>query len=334
MSGEPYDDCIRCPHAGEPLTLAGEYLVSPSKRRYVVEDGIPLLYADESEQAAVGVTHTVRDFFEETPFPNYNDFDSIDTFVRKADEGVFARLLRTQLPPSARVLEIGCGTGQLSNYLAATTESKLYATDMSLASLHLGHDFARRNGIGGIRFVQMNLFKPAIREESMDVIISNGVLHTTYDTRKAFLSIVRLVKPGGYLIIGLNNRIGRLRTDLRRFWVKWLGRKMLIFDPYLRRKISAARREAWIRDQYFCPQVRKHSMSEVLAWFGEANVSFVSSVPKIHGRFNGDSQLLAPQNPGTALDRLLAEARMLFSPLATTGGLFMFIGRKAIRGVP
>jgi hypothetical protein len=36
-----------------------------------------------------------------------------------------------------------------------------------------------------------------------------------------------------------------------------------------------------------------------------------------------------PQNPGTALDRLLAETRMLVSPFATTGGLFICIGRKA-----
>jgi SAM-dependent methyltransferase len=330
MSGEPFDECIRCPHAGEPLTLCGEHLVSPSERRYLVQDGIPLLYADENEEAAVGVTHTVRDFFEETPFPNYNDFDTIDTFVRKADQGVFARLLRTQLPPNARVLDIGCGTGQLSNYLAATTESNVYATDMSLASLRLGCEFARRNRIDAVRFVQMNLFKPAIRRESMDVLIANGVLHTTYDTRKAFLSIVRLVKPGGYVIVGLNNHIGRLRTDLRGFLVKCFGRKALFLDPYLRRNISAARREAWIRDQYFCPRVRKHSMSEVLAWFAEANVSFVSSIPSILGTFTSDSELIAPQSPGTALDRLRAEARMLISPLATTGGLFLFIGRKAI----
>jgi 2-polyprenyl-3-methyl-5-hydroxy-6-metoxy-1,4-benzoquinol methylase len=329
MTGESFDEWIRCPNTGEPLTRSGEYLVTPSQRRYVVEDGIALLYADENEKSQDGVTHTVRNFYEEVPFPNYNDFDTIDTFVRKADEGVFARLLRKQLPPNSRVLEVGCGTGQLSNYLAATTESNVYATDMTLASLRLGHDFARRNGVDRIRFVQMNLFKPAIPPESMDVIVSNGVLHNTYDTRKAFLTIARLVKPGGYMIIGLYNHIGRLRTDLRRFWIKSLGRKMLFLDPYLRKNISSARREAWIRDQYFHPQERKHSMSQVLAWFAEANISFVSSVPNIHGTFDGDAQLFVPQNPGTALDRLLAETRMLVSPFATTGGLFICIGRKA-----
>ena len=70
-------------------------------------------------------------------------------------------------------------------------------------------------------------------------------------------------------------------------------------------------------------------MSELLGWFAEANVSFVSSVPKIHGRFTAAAQLFAPEDPGTALDRLLAETRMLISPFAATGGLFIYIGRKA-----
>jgi 2-polyprenyl-3-methyl-5-hydroxy-6-metoxy-1,4-benzoquinol methylase len=331
MPGEIYDECIRCPQTGEPLAEVGENLVSPSDRRYVIDDGIPLLYADETDDVAIGVTHRVREFYEEVPFPSYNDFDTIDRFVKKADEGVFARLLRKQLPAGLKVVEIGCGTGQLSNYLAATTGSSVYATDMTHASLRLGNDFARRNGINGVRFIQMNLFKPAISPESMDVLVSNGVLHNTYDPKKAFLRIMQLVKPGGYVILGLYNHIGRLRTDLRRFWVKLLGRRMLFLDPYLRKDISAARREAWIRDQYFHPQETKHSMSEMLAWFAEANVSFVSSVPTIHGSFTGDAKLFEPQDSGTAFGRLLAETRMLVSPFATTGGLFIVIGRKIDR---
>ena len=61
-----------------------------------------------------------------------------------------------------RVLEVGCGTGQMSNYLAATTPSHVYASDLTPASLRLGVNFARENGIEGITFMQMNLFRPCI----------------------------------------------------------------------------------------------------------------------------------------------------------------------------
>ena len=68
------------------------------------------------------------------------------------------------------------------------------ATDMTRASLRLGQTFARDNTIGGIEFLQMNLFRPCIRPSSMGVVISNGVLHHTYDTRTAFFSIFHLVR--------------------------------------------------------------------------------------------------------------------------------------------
>ena len=65
----------------------------------------------------------MREFYEETPFPDYEDFDSASTLVRKARQGRFAKLLDDQLPPGARVLEAGCGTGQLTNFLSVANRS-------------------------------------------------------------------------------------------------------------------------------------------------------------------------------------------------------------------
>src|SRR5262249_16186909 len=155
---------------------------SPSGPCFPMPDGIPLLFVDEpagrradavpAEPAGTAVTHSVQDFYEDAPFPNYNNFDTLATFVRQADAGL-GHLLRKQMPLNANVLEVGCGTAQLSNYLAATTLSRVYAADMTLASLRMGHDFARRNDIDSVRFLQMNLFMPAIRPRSMDLVISN-----------------------------------------------------------------------------------------------------------------------------------------------------------------
>ena len=335
----PFDENIVCPITGERLERVADRLVSPSKNSYGFSGGVPLLYVDENQTSTAAsptakaptearVTHTVRDFYEDTPFPNYNSFDSLEAFVQRANAGIFAKLLREQLPLNANVLEVGCGTGQLSAYLAATTLSRVYATDMTLASLRLGQDFADRGNIKGIRFLQMNLFRPAIRPASMDVVISNGVLHHTYDTKKAFMSIARLVKPGGHAIIGLYNHIGRLRTDLRRVLVKTFGERILWLDPHLRKDQSAERRRAWIRDQYFHPQERKHSMSELIGWFDEAGFSFVSSIPKIIGTFRDNENLFAPQKAGSAFDRTMAEIGMLMSSAGGEGGLFVCIGKR------
>lgn len=93
------------------------------------------------------VTEDVQEFYTDAPFPNYNNFDDMGVFLRRANDGVVARLLRQQIPMNTRLLEVGCGTGQLSNYLAATTASHVYATDMTLASrpqLHYQTPYTRQ----------------------------------------------------------------------------------------------------------------------------------------------------------------------------------------------
>jgi SAM-dependent methyltransferase len=334
-----FDENVVCPATGESLALSqGGLLESTSGRRYPIVGEIPWLFVEEDGSIpdatlkTLGsdgmVTHAVQDFYSEAPFPNYNSFDSIGSFVKRADAGIFARLLRQQIPINSNVLEVGCGTAQLSNYLAATTPTRVYAADMTLASLRLGHDFAKRNQIEGVKFVQTNLFMPPFKPQSMDIVISNGVLHHTYDTKKAFMSISRLVKPGGHIIIGLYNKIGRLRTDFRRGLVKVFGERVLFLDPHLRNNLSEEKRRAWINDQYYHPQERKHSISELMSWFGEAGFSFVSSIPKIIGEFGNEERLFESQRPGTPFDRTAAEVGMLFSSLGGEGGLYICIGRR------
>jgi 2-polyprenyl-3-methyl-5-hydroxy-6-metoxy-1,4-benzoquinol methylase len=55
----------------------------------------------------------------------------------------------------------------------------------------------------------MNLFRPALRQNAFDVVVCNGVLHHTADPLGGFRSISRLVKAGGFIIVGVYNRIGR-----------------------------------------------------------------------------------------------------------------------------
>jgi 2-polyprenyl-3-methyl-5-hydroxy-6-metoxy-1,4-benzoquinol methylase len=324
------DPALISPVSGEELlfTADGRLATADARESYEIDNGVLRLFIDESGMdSSSSVTTTVQAFYEETPFPNYNEFDSLDGFLKRAVEGLFANLLSRQIPIGAKVLEIGCGTGQLSNYLAAACMAHVYASDMTLASLRLGQAFAAKHDIPGITFLQMNLFRPAIRPRSMDIVIANGVLHHTADTRRAFLSIAPLVKPGGHIIIGLYNKIGRLRTDLRRALFRLFGERVLMLDPYLRGNLSEEKRRAWIKDQYCHPQERKHSMSEVLGWFEEAGFSFISSIPRICGHFTPNEPLFQPQDPGSRIDRLGTELATIFTH-GWEGGLFIMIGRR------
>src|ERR1700687_1033899 len=59
-------------------------------------------------------TETVREFYTESPFPNYPPQQSLSGLRGRAAKSEFARLLDQATPGDAKVLEIGCGTGQMS----------------------------------------------------------------------------------------------------------------------------------------------------------------------------------------------------------------------------
>ena len=94
-----------------------------------------------------------------------------------------------------------------------------------------------------------------------------------------FESIQNLVRPGGYIIIGLYNRYGRLRTYLRRYLFKILGQKFLmVFDPVLRKmdRNDKEKINSWIRDQYTHPVESTHTFDEVLGWFKENKFGYLN----------------------------------------------------------
>ena len=318
--------CLACPESGSPLRLDGHDYVSAEGKRYPVRGGVVSAFVEDDGGA--GVTRKVRDFYEATPFPNYNNFDTYERFQTAARDSIFARLLGERIPTGAYVLEVGCGTGQLANYLAGTAVARVFAADMStLASLELGAAFARQNDIPGIQFAHMNLLRPCFLESSMDIVICNGVLHHTADPRRGLQRLAGLARPGGHLVVGLYNKWGRLPTDFRRLGRRLAGDAVLYLDSHLRKTLSPAKREAWIRDQYEHPHESKHTFSEVLGWLADAGLSFVSSLPKIHGALAKDEDLFAARDPGRPSDRLITELEMLITGGAE-GGLFVVIARK------
>ena len=101
----------------------------------------------------------------------------------------------------------------------------------------------------------MNLFKPCFQENTFDVVISNGCLHHTSNPKKAFSSISKLAKSGGYIVIGLYHKNGRLFTNIRQRLFKMFNNRFKFLDPKnVDSSISESKRYAWFRDQYQNPK--------------------------------------------------------------------------------
>ena len=208
------EDVLSCPcGSGSPLErVNGNYLAALCGHEFPVTDGIPQLYwAHDTAGNPSDVTERVKAFYEETPFPNYDDHDSVRSLIEKSRQGIYARALDEAIPYNSTVLEVGCGTGQLSNFLGISCR-RVVGADLCLNSLRLGEQFRQAQSLDRVRFTQINLFRPPFRRQQFDVILCNGVLHHTSDPRRGFEALVSLLKPGGHIVIGLYNTYGRLMT--------------------------------------------------------------------------------------------------------------------------
>lgn len=327
--GLDYLDLLCCPACREALAAQRAGLVCRGcGRGYEIRGGIPRLF-HLHDVAPDDVTEKMKAFYEETPFPDYDDHDSVASLVAKARRGLAAKSLDDQIPFGARILEAGCGTGQLSAFLSVANR-RVWGADMCENSLGLAQDFKERNGLERVRFLQMNLFAPCFREGSFDLVISNGVLHHTNDPREGIRSLARLVKPGGYLLVGLYHRWGRLITDLRRLLFRVGGDRFGFLDKRVSaERYSRAKRRAWFADQYRNPHESKHTIGQVARWLRSDGLDFVSSVPStMPFRTRRELATLFRPHPMAAWPlRQVAEWSMALRG-ADEGGFFMIVGRR------
>ncbi|MBL9115699.1 MAG: methyltransferase domain-containing protein [Verrucomicrobiaceae bacterium] len=326
-------DIMCCPACSGSLEVKVEGIVKCAGtcgHEYPITDGLPQLFMpNDWAPGQADITEKMKAFYEKTPFPNYDDFDSVGSLMEKARRGIFAKLLDDQLPFGARVIECGCGTGQLSNFLAIANRQVIGA-DMCMHSLSLGNQFRNKHGIHRAGFLQMNLFRPCFKPGSFDVVISNGVLHHTSDCHKAFDTISTLVKPGGYLIVGLYHWYGRLWTDTRRHIFNLTNNRLKWLDWRLtNRSVSDAKKEAWFQDQYKNPYETKHTIGEVAEWVKQINFEYISSIPKstIPSDISPDHKLFQPARLGGPLERFLVESAMIVNG-GKEGGFFIVIARR------
>ena len=202
--------------------------------------------------------------------------------------------------------------------------------DISYSSLKLARDFAKRNHLNGAYFIQSDLFSPIFREESFDYVITNGVLHHTYNPYYAFQLCSKKVKRGGFLIVGLYHKYGRVVHNLIKKFYADDDMKIRNYDKILSKQIQKSQRyDAWYKDQYKNPKESTHTIQETIKWFKKNNFSFIRSLPSLalFDDFNENNRLFERQEQVSKLEIFLNEIFMLFTN-NYEGGFFIAIGQK------
>jgi SAM-dependent methyltransferase len=302
-------DGLRCVETGERFPFVG---------------GIPSLLRHPGGTPAE-ITARIRSFYEEHPFPSYEGVEDYGALVNKGYQNAFTVQLLDAVGFNKTILECGCGTGQMSQFLQLNNNHTL-GIDLSLSSLALATEHKRRNGLARPSFCQMDLFNLAIRDASFDVVISHGVLHHTFDARKAFSEIVKKCKPDGIVMVGLYNSYARIPTWIRARLIRVFGPRI---DYVVRTRIrDAGKADIWVKDQYYNPHETWHSIDEVLRWFDENDVEYLNCSPPIF-ETSGETtrELFGKTDPGTFAKRALTQLAWL-TTIAREGALFDVIGRR------
>src|SRR6202171_6878922 len=212
-----FDELLACPRCGGGLRRRR---CGACDTQYAAPDGIPDLRVSSDAR-----TERVRGFYSRAPFPGYPDRDSLSSLRARASRSEFARRLDEAIPGDALVLELGCGTGQLSLFLASA-ERLVLGADLARASLVLAVRHARAFGVNA-HFVETDLRRPGLRPGAFDVVIASGVLHHTEDPRASFAAMARLARPGGVVVLGLYHAFARLPHRLRRAIARATGYRFI-----------------------------------------------------------------------------------------------------------
>lgn len=130
-----------------------------------------------------------------------------EAFDEPADHGLrdpavrdaWRALLLGNLPaPPARVADLGCGTGTLS-VLLAEAGYEVDGLDFPPRMVELAEQKAY--GVAGVRFVEADAFDPPLAGAAYDVVLCRHVLWAMPDPAVALTRWVRLLRPGGRLLL-------------------------------------------------------------------------------------------------------------------------------------
>jgi arsenite methyltransferase len=123
---------------------------------------------------------------------------SVESFAGVANPFSLGRL-----EPGERVADLGCGAGTDSLVAAQMVgpDGSVTGIDMTPEMLAKARASAAALGAGNAEFVEGEIEQLPFADESVDVVISNGVVDLVPDKDAVFAEIFRVLRPGGRLQI-------------------------------------------------------------------------------------------------------------------------------------
>lgn len=197
------------------------------------------------------------------------------------------------------LIDFGAGTGENTVYLASWG-ARCTLVEMNDDAQKISKDVFRKytTNFDDHRFILSSIFDYAGTEQ-YDIAHSRGVLSHTDDRERAFATLARSVRPGGYLIFGDPNKAGGFQNMLQRYIVYRFAKtpdamvdiaeKLFKDDIDRSQKFLPRTRRAIIFDRWVVQQQKDPSVAEVMKWFDDNGLILYSSHPMALLPFFGDS---------------------------------------------
>jgi ubiquinone/menaquinone biosynthesis C-methylase UbiE len=153
------------------------------------------------------------------------------------------------LPSRSEVLEIGCGAG-LTSVALAQRGYLLEATDVAPTMLELTRKLVAQVGVDHLVHTrQCDAYNIPFEDNSFPLVLALGVLPWLPSLDEPMREMVRVVQPGGYLIVNTDNRL-RLNNVLHPFaWARLAGLRVPDWLAFWRKKdISPIANMCFTRD--------------------------------------------------------------------------------------
>lgn len=111
----------------------------------------------------------------------------------------FERLLqKIEVRAGQRYLDVGCGNGVAPIHIARTYDLDVTGVDVDAEQIELARRHAQ--GQADVRFLTQDGTRLPFLSHDFDIVATNKVMHHIPNWPDAFAEMVRVLKPGGYLI--------------------------------------------------------------------------------------------------------------------------------------